>query len=130
VTAVTTLPPDLRVSFECYDGTGGTRSGTLTVAELAERPGTCQATFAGTTDECPAGIALTDGPGIRFGVPWHRDFAGIGFEDLRREMTGLAPRLAGEIGAVKVAVWEFPVTDISFWWWLEPLPEDGGDDLD
>jgi hypothetical protein len=130
VTAVTTLPPDLLVSFECHDGAGGTRSGTLTVAELAERPGTCQASFAGMTGDAPDGTAVAGKPGIRFGIPWHASFAGTGFEDLRREMTALAPRLAGEIGAVKAAVWEFPVTDILFWWWLEPLPEDGGGDLD
>jgi hypothetical protein len=130
VATATTLPPDLPVSFECHDGAGGFRSGSVTAAELAERPGTCRAQFAGTFDECPDGIALIGKPGIRFGIPWHRDFAGWGFGDLRREMTALAAGLAGEIGAVKAAVWEFPVINVSFWWWLEPLPEDGGDDLD
>ena len=128
MTAVTTLPPDLRVSFECHDGTGGIRSGALTVAELAERPEACRAKFAGMITEAPDGVAAAGRPGMKFGIPWHRDFAGLGFGDLRREMTALAPRLAAEIGASRAAVWELPVVDISFWWWLEPLPAPGGDD--
>lgn len=124
------LPPGCRVRVEAYVP-GRAVGDVLPASVLMERPEAARAVFLGPVP--PFGSTALIGrlqsrPAVMFGICWP-DFPSASPEALRAAAPALASRLAGEFGASvrEVAVWELPVVDEWWSFWVEPVTEGTGD---
>ena len=102
---ILTIPPDLLVS------------GGKAASEVLALPGRLHGVYDGTVPF--GGFAGLDVPGCTFifGMGWHQDFAGRGFEDMCEAAAVLGARLAGEKPgwpSGEAHVRSLPVTGFTF----------------
>jgi hypothetical protein len=129
VTDTPALPPDCRVRVEAYVP-GRAAGDVLPARTLMERPEAAPAVFSGPVP--PFGspelaARLQSRPAVMFGICW-LDWPSAPPETLRAAAPALASRLAAELGegVREVAVWELPVVDEWWSFWVEPATEGAG----
>ena len=116
------LPLDCRFRVE-VNAPGRAAGDVLTVSVLMERPETARAVFEG-----PRPLDLCGDAGIMLAVNW-LTVPSVSPDALRAAVPALASRVAAELGGDvrEVAVWELPVVDQ--WWpfWVGEVKVTEGD---